>query len=302
MSNDFNPEDYMPRVAQPRTPQVQVAARVRYSGTHQPHLGYTLLLLLGGFVILLVISTIVITTGMLAHLLPHNVSQAAHGFPKTSILIEALTFGVTLLLAMTVFPRMWHMAFGTTIDWNGETARRYAGWLVAGGIALSVAAQLIESRLNLQKDMPVDEFFKHPTDILVVALFGTLVAPACEEIFFRGFLLRGLAIAWDWLTTPKTPEGKLLWQMKDDLSRPAWIVAGVISSGLFAAMHAAQLGFAWNAVGVLWLVGGVLTFVRIRLNSVAASALLHACYNGFIFAILFFATDGFRHLDKMTSH
>ena len=45
-------------------------------------------------------------------------------------------------------------------------------------------AQLIESRLNLQKAMPVDDFFRHPTDIWVVALFGVLVAPVCEEIFF----------------------------------------------------------------------------------------------------------------------
>ena len=49
-------------------------------------------------------------------------------------------------------------------------------------------------------------------------------------------------------------------------------------------MHAAQLGFAWNAVGVLWLVGGLLTVVRIRLDSVAASTIVHAVYNGFIFA------------------
>ena len=66
-------------------------------------------------------------------------------------------------------------------------------------------------------------------------------------------------------------------------------------------MHAAQLGFAWNAVGVLWLVGGALTWVRIRLNSVAASTVVHAVYNGTIFVIIFFATDGFRHQDKVVA-
>ena len=302
MSDEFRPEDYIPRVPHPRQTDVQVHFRITDLGPRQPHLGYTLLLLAIGTVLLLVLSTVVIAGGMALHLLPHSVSQASRGFPKTSILIEALTFGATLGIAMLVFPRMWRRSFGATIAFHAETASRYAGRLTVVGVVLSIAAQLIESRLNLQKEMPVDEFFRHPADVWVVALFGVLVAPVCEEIFFRGFLLRGLAIAWDWITRPKTAEGLAAWDASTGLSRTAWIVAGVVSSGLFAAMHAAQLGFAWNAVGVLWLVGGVLTAVRVRLDSVAASAIVHAVYNGFIFVLLFAATDGFRHLDKVTSH
>jgi membrane protease YdiL (CAAX protease family) len=297
MSDDFRPEDYIPYVAPPR-----VMLPDDEPGPRQPHLGYTLLLLLIGFILLLVVSAVVIAVGAALHLLPHSVAQASRGFPKTSILIEALSFGATLWAAALAFPRIWHRSFGATIEFHAQTAIRYAPRLALGGVALSVVAQLIESRLNLHKDMPVDDFFRHPADVWVVALFGVLVAPVCEEIFFRGFLLRGLAIAWDWITTPRTEEGRAALQATSTLSRNAWIVGGVVSSGLFAAMHAAQLGFAWNAVGVLWLVGGVLTVVRVRLNSVAASAIVHAVYNGFIFAILFFATDGFRHLDKVTSH
>ena len=302
MSDEFRPEDYIPQAPPPRTPSVQVGFRVLDSDWRQPHIGYTLLFALVGVILLFVVSAAVMAAALALHLLPHTLLQATRGFPKTSILIEALTFGATLGFAALVFPRMWHRGFGATIAFHAETAARYAGRLALTGVALSIVAQLIESRLNLKQDMPVDEFFRHPADVWVVALFGVLVAPVCEEIFFRGFLLRSLAIAWDWIAMPKTEEGRAAWQLKDQLSRTAWIVGGVISSGLFAAMHAAQLGFAWNAVGVLWLVGGVLTVVRVRLNSVAASAVVHAAYNGFIFAILFTATDGFRHLDKVTSH
>ena len=297
MSDDFRPENYMPYVPLPR-----VMLGENDPGPRQPHIGYTLLLLLVGFILLLVVSAVVIAGGVSLHVLPHSVVQATRGIPKTSILIEAITFGATLAFAALVFPRMWQRSFGSTIGFHAETAARYLGRLAMVGVVLSVAAQLIESRLSLHKDMPVDEFFRHPADVWVVALFGVLVAPVCEEIFFRGFLLRGLAIAWDWITIPKTDAGRAAWNGTTTLSRNAWIVAGVISSGLFAAMHATQLGFAWNAVGVLWLVGGALTFVRIRLNSVAASAVVHAVYNGFIFVLLFAATDGFRHLDKVTSH
>ena len=302
MSDEFRPEDFMQHVSTPRLPLLHSGLEVREGGPRQPHLGYTVLLVLVGFVVLLLISFAVIAAGISLHLLPHNLPQVTRGYPKTSILIEALTFALTLLFAITIFPRMWHRGFGNTIDWHPQTAKRFAGRLAMGGIALSFIAQFFESRLNLQKEMPVDDFFRHPADVLVVALFGTLVAPICEEIFFRGFLLRGLAIAWDWLRTPKTEAGQTLWGETETLSPNAWVVAGVISSGLFAAMHAAQLGFAWNAVGVLWLVGGVLTIVRIRLNSVAASAIVHAVYNGWIFVVIFIASDGFRHLDKVTSH
>lgn len=299
MNDEFRPEDYIPYVP-PLTPYTQVG--FRDFGPRQPHIGYTLLLLLVGFILLVVVSAGVIAAGAALHLLPHSVSEASRGYPKTSILIEALTFGATLAFAALIFPRMWRRSFDSTIAFHPHTAARYAGRLAITGVALSIVAQLIESRLNLKQNMPVDEFFRHPADVWVVAVFGVLVAPVCEEIFFRGFLLRGLAIAWDWITTPKTEEGRAAWHASTTLSRTAWIVAGTISSGLFAAMHAAQLGFAWNAVGVLWLVGGALTVVRIRLNSVAASAVVHAVYNGFIFVLLFAATDGFRHLDKVTSH
>ena len=303
MSDEFRPEIYMPRIRQPLPVPIEgsVAAELE-AGQRQPHLGYTLLLLLIGFVVLLVISSVVIAAGMSLHMLPHSMPEVSRGYPKTSILIEALTFASTLAFALLVFPRMWHRNFGDTIQWHRHTAVQFAGRLALGGVALSVVAQLLESQLNLQKDMPVDDFFRHPADVWVVALFGTLVAPICEEIFFRGFLLRGLAIAWDWIATPKTEAGRLRWDEGQPLSRTAWIVGGFISSGLFAAMHAAQLGFAWSAVGVLWIVGGALTVVRIRLNSVAASAVVHAVYNGWIFVIIFFVTGGFRHLDKVTSH
>jgi len=150
--------------------------------------------------------------------------------------------------------------------------------------------------------MPVDAFFKHPGDVWVIALFGTFVAPVCEEIFFRGFLLRGFAIAYDWLGTRFTPQGRIFWKATDITTRQALIFSGILSSGLFAAMHAAQLGFAWNAVGVLWIVGGALTYIRIHFKSLAASALVHAAYNGSLFAVMFVVTGGFRHLDKLTNH
>jgi membrane protease YdiL (CAAX protease family) len=46
------------------------------------------------------------------------------------------------------------------------------------------------------------------------------------------------------------------------------------------------------------LVGVVLTTVRARTKSVAASFLAHVGYNATIMIIAAVATDGFRHMDK----
>jgi uncharacterized protein len=46
-------------------------------------------------------------------------------------------------------------------------------------------------------------------------------------------------------------------------------------------------------------VGLVLTLVRALTKSVAASVLLHIAYNGTLSLLMFLATDGFRHLERL---
>lgn len=306
--SEFDPADYLPParpvgVAPPAgmessagmVPDAQLA-RVQ---PRQPNLLYTLLLVVLWFVWLLLVGIVTVAVGTAAHLLPGIAQMRTHVFPKTSIFIEALAYLLTFATAAPLFAHLWRRPFSRGIQWASEVARAYALRLVALGIALSVIAQLIESHLTLPNKMPMDAFFRTPADVLIVAGFGTLIAPIAEEIFFRGFLLPGVAIAWDWMTLPRTDEARLRWQSTETLSRNGIIAGGVLSSFLFAVLHAAQLGFAWNAVGVLWLVGGALTVVRIRLNSVAASSLVHMAYNGFIFAVLLVATGGLQHLDRL---
>jgi membrane protease YdiL (CAAX protease family) len=267
----------------------------------QPHLGYALSLVVIGVLALVLLSLgyAILTSGL--HLNVHALDKSSPSVAKVSIVLEGLVFAITLGVAYLLFPRFWHRPFGEVIQWHAHMARRYAPALAATGIGVSISVQLLESRLTLPSQMPVDKFFQHPSDVWVIAIFGTLLAPTVEEIFFRGFLLRGFAILFDWIRTPHTREGQRWWITTDELSSKSMIASGILTSGMFAAMHAAQLGHAWNAVALLWIVGGVLTYIRIRLNSVAASSLVHAVYNGWIFVIIFFATSGFRHLDKLTN-
>ncbi len=304
-NNGFNPERHFV-IEPPKPPQASIdPPQVFYATedliTHQPrqpNLGYSAALLGMGILVLFGISVLIAIVSMAAHIK----MSASAAMPKASILMEAFTFLITYGIAYAIFPRFWRRPFGQVIHWNHEAVKQHIPQLIAIGVVLSVVAQSLESLLTLPKEMPVDAFFKQPSTLWIIAIFGTFVAPVCEEVFFRGFLLRGFAIFFDWIALPKTPEARDWWQTTSTLSQRSMILSGILTSGLFAAMHAAQLGWAWNAVGVLWIVGGGLTWVRIRYNSVAASSVVHAAYNGLLFAIMFVITGGFRHLDKLGNH
>ena len=113
-------------------------------------------------------------------------------------------------------------------------------------------------------------------------------------------LLPAVAIAFAWLRAPRTEEGCARWQSYLKLSMPAWIFSATMTSLLFVWLHADQVGHIWGVMAALFCVSLVLSAVRVRFESVAASAMVHAGYNGFIFLAGLIATGGYRHLERMT--
>ena len=76
-------------------------------------------------------------------------------------------------------------------------------------------------------------------------------------------------------------------------------VGSLLTSIPFAWMHAEQIGHAAGPLLLLMCVSLVLCWARLSTRSLAASVLVHACYNFLLFAIMLVSTGGFRHLDKM---
>jgi membrane protease YdiL (CAAX protease family) len=97
----------------------------------------------------------------------------------------------------------------------------------------------------------------------------------------------------------RTPAGLQRWQNTTLHSRAALLFAAIFSSAPFALLHGAQLDYAWSGMAILYGVSLVLSLVRIRLHSVAASVVMHATYNLTVFVILFVGTGAFRHMDKV---
>ncbi len=166
--------------------------------------------------------------------------------------------------------------FLKAIQWNmpGPKAALVA---LCGGAALALTSQLFSGLLQrwIPKTLPIDQYFKNPASGYLLAAFGVLVAPFVEEFFFRGFLYPALA-RWTGAT-----------------------IAIVLTGAGFSLLHQDQLAHAWAPLLILFLVGMALTFIRAKTRSVATSVLVHMGYNATLFTIVFFYTQGFRHMERM---
>ncbi len=257
--------------------------------TRIPNLGHTLLFLVLTFLALVAAEGTVLA---IAH--PHVVAQALIN-QKLQLQANILTYFLALAVAWFVFPLLWHRSFLVGLHWNAPAARPA---FVVLGLVLGFLSQAVSSLLPTPKEMPIESFFHNPAIIWILVLFGTFVAPLFEEVVFRGFLLPAFAIATDYLRLSRDLDQLDRWRASEAFSTPALIVSVILTSALFALIHAPQLGLNWPAVALLACVSLVLCAVRIRTRSVAASTLVHASYNLSVFLTLAITTGGFRHLDK----
>ena len=159
--------------------------------------------------------------------------------------------------------------------------------------------QALSNYIDVPKELPIDIFFRSQSTVWLITVFGTVLAPMFEEVLFRGFLLPAFAIAYDWLCLPRTDAARASWQSSNALTRNSLIFSAVLTSVLFALVHGKQTAFTWPILALLFGVSLILTAVRIRLRSVAASTVVHASYNFTVFLAAFITTGGYQHLDKL---
>jgi membrane protease YdiL (CAAX protease family) len=261
-----------------------------------PHIGHTVLFFTVAIIVLLLTSVSVFALAMGLHLLGTETPEQLLREPRLLIPSMAAAYLIAGAIVWAIFTYLWQQTFLGGLHWNFAAVRRRWIPLLAGGIALSLVVQFLSNFLPVPKTLPIDDFFRNSADVWMVALFGTFVAPIFEELAFRGFLLPSLASAWDWLQGRREDAGI---DQDPHWSVAALVVSCTITSIAFALVHADQLAHAWAPLAVLFAVSLVLCGVRLWTQSLAASTLIHATYNGTIFTILFFVTGGFRHLDKI---
>ncbi len=258
-----------------------------------PHLGHVALL--AG---ILAVATLLIVAAfeLVTRARPQSSDSAV-----LNLVCEACIYLVTLASSFFIFPFFWKRSFLTGIEWNSLALRRSGPRLLAAGVLLSFISQLAEHFITVPKHTVLDKVLSTQTGAWGALLLGVFLAPPFEEIVFRGFLLPALATAYDWLSLERTPAGLQHWQTSTAHSPQAKLFGALLSSILFALLHAPQLQYAWEAVTVIFGVGLVLAFVRLKTHSLACSTLVHMAYNGTLFAIMLLWTHGFRHLERLQS-
>jgi uncharacterized protein len=274
-------------------PEIKRPPRVPHFG----HLMMLLLILLFGFTAAIGLIVLAIHFHLYGVTTLQGTATEIHYTLGSELLIYLFTF----IGCLIVFPLFWHRSLFAGLQWNGATALRLRWRLVGAAFVCFLLALLNSVILPGPKNTPIEDIFREPGAAWLLFVFGISIAPFFEEMFFRGFLLPALATACDWIaekitnTSPRPLEenGHPRW------SFPAMAIAAVLTSLPFAGMHAAQTGYSLGPFLLLVGVSLVLCTVRLWTRSLAASTLVHACYNCMLFSIMLIGTQGFRHMEKL---
>jgi uncharacterized protein len=194
-------------------------------------------------------------------------------FPLVTVAAQCVAYVLVLIFMVVIVKRGHGQPFWRSIRFNWP--RTWPAYLL-GGVVLAIGLEALAHFLPMPKELPIDRFFQTTLQAWALSLFGVTMAPLLEELFFRGLLypvlVRRLGIG----------------------------MAVIFTAAGFGLIHAPQLGRAWAPVLVVFLVGLTLTITRALTKSVAASLLIHVAYNGTISVLLFAASDGFRHLERLS--
>ncbi len=193
--------------------------------------------------------------------------------PSLDLIGEILGYVAVAAFMIMLVEGKYRTPFWKAIHWNW---RSQAVPKLLGIGVMTVSLDLLGRYLPMPKSTPFEQFFSRPSDAYLIAVFAVTFGPLMEELFFRGFLYPVIA------------------------RRTGIVLAVLFTSIPFGFMHYLQYR-SWSAVLVITMVGVVLTVVRVITNSVAASFVVHVGYNATLMVLTAVATDGFRHMEKMSS-
>jgi len=169
-------------------------------------------------------------------------------------LIYVLLFGSIAMLFRVQYDR----PFWPSLGWSPVERPAQLVLLGAGAaILVNIFGWLI--RVPVTRNPLVDILLESRFSLAIMAVFGIFIAPAAEELLFRGFL-------------------------QPLLVRTLGAVAGIIAAALpFGLLHYQEYGNSWRHAVLIMLAGVFFGAIRHSMRSTKASAIMHAGYNALIF-------------------
>jgi membrane protease YdiL (CAAX protease family) len=184
--------------------------------------------------------------------------------------------------------------FWSSLGWKKLKAHLAGSWggpwsYFFSGCILAILVGLASSRVPTKENMPIQELFKNRQNAILLMGMAVLVAPLVEETVFRGYLYPLFARMAYAIT-------RLFGVQSSEAIAVGMKISVLLTGVLFGLMHGSQLGWTWQVVALLILVGIIFTFVRARTGTVFASFLLHLGYNSMIAVTTIIGTHGFTRI------
>ncbi|WP_158748880.1 CPBP family intramembrane glutamic endopeptidase [Acidobacterium sp. S8] len=289
----------VPPTAEPSAPEFFYPEEPPPPASELPHLGHAVLFFVLALPMLFIGEGLSLFLAKQSHLFGqkdyHALAQMMGTDARLAIPVQTFTYLLTALAAMVIFPALWRRPFAEGIHWNADAARTRLLWLVALGLGLGFGISLLGNYLPMPKDPPImEDMMGSQLGAWMMLFFGITFAPMLEELAFRGFLLPGFIHAFRWLIRREILSAESFSWMTVPLSV-------LLTTIPFALLHATQVSRAWAPLLLIGVVSAALCVVRLRLQSLAASTVVHAAYNFTLFAGLLLQTEGFRHLERLNS-
>jgi membrane protease YdiL (CAAX protease family) len=179
---------------------------------------------------------------------------------SAGIVLVELAYLLPVLLIFAWRRINWkRLGFG---KFDSATMGLGCGLLIAGYVIILLHNLILFALgVDIQGDAIVKMFAELKSPIWIV-LVGVVFAPLVEEIFFRGFLFQGFR------------------------QKYGWVVATVLSSGIFAAAHLDPVSLIPT-----FILGAVLAYVYHRSNSLWPGIILHFLVNTFGLCAAYAATQ-----------
>ena len=178
-------------------------------------------------------------------------------------LTELVTFAVFSFMVLTFLIIRAARRFSAETFWKnvgltrGPFLRTYAIPFLLGLFFACLSAAVISSRA-IQPETPLGNILEatnSPLAVLTFVVLAVVIAPLIEEIIFRGYFFKVI----------REVKGKT--------------AAIVIVSLSFALMHVGQYWGDWAAIGMIFLLGFLLTILRAWTQTLTASIITHYTYN-----------------------